>query len=92
MPYIHEFKFGMPEHKPARSISFHSSLQSTEACQEGKSARDPSEKIMTPCTFSIKFPYDIQFTFSSLMFAAEEDENLELLTRGASTKASYAIL
>jgi hypothetical protein len=47
---------------------------------------------MTPCTFSIKFPYDIQFTFSSLMFAAEEDENLELLTRGASTKASYAIL
>jgi hypothetical protein len=31
-------------------------------------------------TFSIKFLYDTQFIFGSLMFTAGEDENLELLT------------
>jgi hypothetical protein len=32
-------------------------------------------------TFNIKFPYDTQFIFRSLMFATGEDKNLELLTR-----------
>jgi hypothetical protein len=35
---------------------------------------------MTPWMFSIKFPYDTQFIFGSLMFAIREDGNLKLLT------------
>jgi hypothetical protein len=58
----------------------------TEARQEGESAQDPSEKIMAPWTFSIKFSYGTQFTFGSLMFSAREDGNLELLTRGPPPK------
>jgi hypothetical protein len=46
---------------------------SIEARQEGGSAEDPSEKIMASWTFNVKFPYDTQFTFGSLMFAAGED-------------------
>jgi hypothetical protein len=46
---------------------------------------------MTPWTFSIKFSYGTQFTFRSLMFAAREDENLELLTRGSTPKNSAPI-
>jgi hypothetical protein len=46
-------------------------------CQEGRSAQDPSGKIIAPWTFSIKFPYNTQFTFGSLMFATWEDGNLE---------------
>jgi hypothetical protein len=53
---------------------------STEVHREGGSAQDPSRKIMAPWTFNVKHPYDTQFTFGSLMFAAEEDGNLELLT------------
>jgi hypothetical protein len=37
---------------------------------------------MTPWTFNVKFLYDTQFLFRSLMFATGEDRNLELLTRG----------
>jgi hypothetical protein len=37
---------------------------------------------MAPWTFSIKFPYGTQFILGSLMFAAREDGDLELLTRG----------
>jgi hypothetical protein len=32
--------------------------------------------LMAPWTFSIKFPYDTQFTFGSLMFTAREDEDI----------------
>jgi hypothetical protein len=32
--------------------------------------------------FDIKFPYDTRFTFGSLTFAAEEDENLKMLSCG----------
>jgi hypothetical protein len=59
---------------------------STEVHQEEKSAQDPSGKIMAPWTFSIKFPYDTQFTFGSLMFATGEDRNLDLITRGLAPK------
>jgi hypothetical protein len=41
---------------------------------------------MEPWIFSIKFPYDTQFTFEPLMFFIGEDENLELLTRGPTPK------
>jgi hypothetical protein len=41
---------------------------------------------MAPWTFSVKFPYDTQFTFESLMFAAGEDGNLKLLTQGPAPK------
>jgi hypothetical protein len=41
---------------------------------------------MAPWTFNIKFSYDNQFTFGSLMFAVGEDGNLELLTRGLAPK------
>jgi hypothetical protein len=41
---------------------------------------------MAPWTFSVKFPYDTQFTFRSLMFAAREDGNLELLIQGPALK------
>jgi hypothetical protein len=37
---------------------------------------------MAPRTFIIKFPYDTQFIFGSLMFVAGDDENLDLLTQG----------
>jgi hypothetical protein len=46
---------------------------------------------MAPCTFNIKFPYDTQFTFGSLMFAAGEDENLELLTQGPTPKCLTSV-
>jgi hypothetical protein len=54
--------------------------------QVGEIAQDPSKKIMAPWTFNVKFPYDTQFTFESLMFAAGEDGNLELLTHGPPPK------
>jgi hypothetical protein len=38
--------------------------------------------FMAPWTFSVKFSYDTQFIFGSLMFAAGEDGDLKLLTRG----------
>jgi hypothetical protein len=38
---------------------------------------------MAPWTLGIKFPYDTQFIFRSLMFATGEDGKLELLTRGS---------
>jgi hypothetical protein len=37
---------------------------------------------MVPWTFNVKFPYDTQFIFGSLMFAAGKEGNLELLTQG----------
>jgi hypothetical protein len=59
---------------------------STEARRVGVSAQDPSGKIMTPWTFSVKFPYVTQFTFGSLMFAMGGDGDLKLLTRGPAPK------
>jgi hypothetical protein len=59
---------------------------SIEACQKGGSVQDPFGKIMAPWTFSVKFPYDTQFTISSLMFVTGEDRNLKLLTRGPAPK------
>jgi hypothetical protein len=41
---------------------------------------------MTPWTFSIKFLYDTQFIFGSLMFAAGDDGRLELLTQGPTSR------
>jgi hypothetical protein len=41
---------------------------------------------MTPWAFSIKFLYDTQFTFGSLMFSIGKEKNLELLAQGASPK------
>jgi hypothetical protein len=41
---------------------------------------------MTPWTFDVKFPYNTQFTFESLMFVVGEDENLKLLTQGPAPK------
>jgi hypothetical protein len=59
---------------------------SIETRQEEETAQDPSGKIMTPWTFSIKFSYDTQFTFESLIFAIGEDGDLELLTQGPAPK------
>jgi hypothetical protein len=50
-----------------------------EARQVGASARDLSGKMMTPCTFDIKFPCGTQFIFESLTFIAGEDGNLRML-------------
>jgi hypothetical protein len=41
---------------------------------------------MAHWTFSIKFPYNTQFIFGSMMFTTVEDENLELLTRDPTPK------
>jgi hypothetical protein len=41
---------------------------------------------MAPWTFNIKFPYNTQLTFESLMFAVGEDDNLELLTQDPTLK------
>jgi hypothetical protein len=38
---------------------------------------------MAPWTFEVKFSYDTQFLFGSLMFVVGEDGNLELLIRGS---------
>jgi hypothetical protein len=57
-----------------------------EARQEGANAQDPSEWLMAPWTFNIKFPYDTQFISGSLMFVVGEDGNLELLTQGPGLK------
>jgi hypothetical protein len=54
--------------------------------KKGGSAQDPSGWLMAPWTFSIKFPYNTQFIFRSLMFAAGDDGSLELLTRGPASR------
>jgi hypothetical protein len=41
---------------------------------------------MAPWIFSIKLPCGTQFIFGSFIFAAEEDGNLEFLTRGSALK------
>jgi hypothetical protein len=55
---------------------------STETHQKGRSAQDPSEKIMAPWMFDVKFPCGSQFTFGSLTFVAGKDENLKMLPHG----------
>jgi hypothetical protein len=67
-------------------MKIRASQMSIEARQEGESAQDSSGKIMAPWTFSFKFPYGTQFTFGSLMFAAGENGNLELLAKGPAPK------
>jgi hypothetical protein len=42
--------------------------------------------------FDVKFPYDTQFTFGSLTFAAGEDENLMMLPQGQHQSASRRYL
>jgi hypothetical protein len=37
---------------------------------------------MATWTFNVKFPYDTQFTFRSLMFVVGEDRNLKMLAPG----------
>jgi hypothetical protein len=46
---------------------------------------------MAHCTFSVKFMYDTQFIFGSLMFAVKEDGNLELLTQGPAPRHSTPV-
>jgi hypothetical protein len=46
---------------------------STEVRQVGGSTQDSFEKIVTPCTFDVNFPYITRFTFGSLAFAVGED-------------------
>jgi hypothetical protein len=76
----------------ASSRFFRSSSQvsddttSTEACQVGVSAHDPSGKIMTLWMFDIKFPLDTDFTFRSLTFAVGEDGELRMLPLGLAPK------
>jgi hypothetical protein len=55
---------------------------SIETRQEERSTQDPSGWFMSPWTFSVKFSYDTQFIFGSLMFTVWKDENLALLTQG----------
>jgi hypothetical protein len=62
---------------------------SIEAHQEGRSAQNPSEKIIAPWTFNVKFSYNTQFTFESLTFTAGKDENLNLLTQSQHQSASH---
>jgi hypothetical protein len=57
-----------------------------KAHKEGENAQEPSEKIMTSYTFSLKFPYNTQFTIGSLIFATGEDRNLQLLTQSPALK------
>ncbi len=78
--FISEIDLASP-HCSLSSFKISDDERSTEARQVGESAQDPSQKIMAPWTFNIKFSYDTQFTFGSLMFAVVKDENLELLTR-----------
>jgi hypothetical protein len=54
--------------------------------QERESAPDPSGWLMAPWTFNIKFLYNTQFIFGSLMFAVGEDGSLELLTQSTAPK------
>jgi hypothetical protein len=53
-----------------------------EARQVEGSAQDPSVTIMTPWTFDVKFSLDTQFTFRSLTFVVEGDEDLMMLPPG----------
>jgi hypothetical protein len=46
------------------------------------SAQDPSESIIAPWTFNVKFPLGTQFTFGSLTLAVEEDGDLRMLPPG----------
>jgi hypothetical protein len=43
---------------------------STEVRQERENTQDPSGWFMGPWTFNIKFPYDTQFIFGSVMLVA----------------------
>jgi hypothetical protein len=54
-------------------------MTSTDAHQKGGNAQDPSEKIMAPWAYDVKFPLGTQFTFGSLSFAAGEDRELRML-------------
>jgi hypothetical protein len=38
---------------------------------------------MATWTFNVKFPYDTQFTFRSMMFVVGEDRNLKMLAPGS---------
>jgi hypothetical protein len=63
---------------------------STETHQEEESAQDSSGWLMAPWTFSIKFPYNTQIIFGSLLFVVGEGGNLELLIQGPAPKTSCA--
>jgi hypothetical protein len=57
-------------------------MTSPEARQKGKSVQHPSEKIMTPWTFGVKFPLGTQFAFGSLTFVVGEDREPRMLPPG----------
>jgi hypothetical protein len=61
-------------------------MTSTEACQVGGSAQDPSGKAMAPWTFDVKFPLGTKFTFGSLTFIVGEDGDLRMLAPGEVTE------
>jgi hypothetical protein len=57
-------------------------IRRQRCARKGLSLKIHLGKPMALWTFNIKFPYDTQFIFRSLMFTAGEDGNLKLLTRG----------
>jgi hypothetical protein len=50
--------------------------------RKGEALKIRPGESMAHWTFNVKFPYNTQFIFRSLMFAAREDKNLKLLTQG----------
>jgi hypothetical protein len=55
---------------------------STEVHQKGGIAQDPSMKTMASRTFDVKFSCGTQLIFGSLIFAAEENRELKMLSLG----------
>jgi hypothetical protein len=47
---------------------------------------------MTPCSFDVKFPLGIQFTFGSLTFVDGEDEDLKMLPPGTAQSILLLLL
>jgi hypothetical protein len=59
--------------------------------RKGKALKICPGESIAPWTFNIKLSFITQFIFRSLMFAIEEDENLELLTQGLAPRHPVSV-
>jgi hypothetical protein len=67
---------------PRSSHKYLMMIRRQRNARKGKALKILPGGLMAPCTFSVKFSYDTQFIFKSMMFTAGEDGNLELLAQG----------
>jgi hypothetical protein len=67
---------------PCSYSKYLTTIRQQKRARKGKTLKIRPGESTSPWTLSVKFPYDTQFIFGSLMLVTGEDGDLKLLTRG----------